>query len=146
MQVLSNLKSAVTCWVQIYKIMIRFWKSACSVVLEEVHVQKFEIFQKSYSKRCLKCKEIHYHQLVSSFPHGLPFPSAELLPAAAWPDEISVRPGCSLCQCSAYPANTHKQKYTKSIHLEYFVINTTYMKTRDTNKHADLIQNPSVFI
>lgn len=53
---------------------------------------------------CSKLSETPYHQLVSSFRHGLPFLSAELLPAAAWPGGISARPGCSLCQCSVYPA------------------------------------------
>lgn len=44
-----------------------------------------------------------YLQLVSSSPRGPPCPSAEPPPAAAWPDEISVGPACSLCPCSACP-------------------------------------------
>lgn len=50
-----------------------------------------------------------YLQLFSSFPHGLPFLLAEPPPAAAWPAETSVRPGCSLCRCSAYPTNTRSK-------------------------------------
>lgn len=48
-----------------------------------------------------------YLQLVSSFPRGRQFPSAELPPAAAWLDEISVGLACSLCPCSACPGKTH---------------------------------------
>lgn len=60
--------------------------------------------------------EVHYLQLVSSFRHEPPFLSAELLPAAAWPGEISARPGCSLCQCFVYPVLRNKQ-HTKSPQL-----------------------------
>lgn len=71
----------------------------------------------------LEDTEIHHLQLVSSFRHGLPFLSAELLPVAAWPGEISARPGCSLCQCSVYPARRNKQ-HTKSPQLwNYSAIN-----------------------
>lgn len=67
--------------------------------------------------------ETHQLRLVSSFRHGLPFLSAELLPVAAWPAETSARPGCSLCQCSVYPARRNKQ-HTKSPQLgKYSAIN-----------------------
>lgn len=67
--------------------------------------------------------ETHQLRLVSSFRHGLPFLSAEPLPVAAWPGETSARPGCSLCQCSVYPARRNKQ-HTKSPQLwKYSAIN-----------------------
>lgn len=93
--------------------------------------------------------EIHYLQLVSSFRRGLPFLSAELLPVAAWPDEISARPGCSLCQCSVYPVLRNKQ-HTKSLQLwKYSAINpaiTVHLHgkyTVDPHKYTDL---KSIFI
>lgn len=93
--------------------------------------------------------EIHYLQLVSSFRHGLPFLSAELLPVAAWPDEISARPGCSLCQCSVYPVLRNKQ-HTKSLQLwKYSAIDpaiTVHLHgkyTVDPHKYTDL---KSIFI
>ncbi len=101
----------------IYKILITFWKSECS--LSKLWNIAENADQKRYS---LKCKEILYLQLVSSFPRGLRFPSAGLLPAAAWPDEISVRPGCSLCQCSAYPTKTYKHIFTRYEHKVHTVL------------------------
>lgn len=86
-------------------------------------------------------KRSFYLQLVSSFLRGLPSLSAGLLPAAVWPDEISVRPECSLCHCSAYPAkitNAHTQPRLNRVHTFFFcsaeINRTKQIMTSESNR------------